>query len=59
MFLLSSADLFQNYLFQKDFFRNTIRVTNGLDPAQDRHNVGPELGPNRLQRLSAYDNILR
>ena len=34
-------------------FRNTIRVSNGLDPDQDRRSVGPDLGPNCLQRLSA------
>ena len=38
-----------------DFF-NTIRVSNSLDPDQARHFVGPDLGPNCLQRLSA-DNI--
>ena len=27
-------------------FRNTIRVSNGLDPDQDPHSVGPGLGPN-------------
>ena len=32
-----------------------MRVLNGLDPDQDRQNVGPDLGPNRLQRLSAHD----
>ena len=41
--------------FFKKFFQDTIRVTNGLDPDQDRHFVGPELGPNCLQRLSADD----
>ena len=35
-----------------DFF-NTIRVSNRLDPDQARHFVGPDLGPNCLQRLSA------
>ena len=34
---------------------NTIRVSNGLDLDQDRHCVGPDLGPNCLQRLSADD----
>ena len=45
---------------------NTIRVSNGLDPdqdrhfvgpdlGQDRHFVGPDLGPTRLQRLSTDD----
>ena len=31
---------------------NTIRVSNSVDPDQDRHSVGPDLGPNCLQRLS-------
>ena len=31
---------------------NTFRVTNNLDPDQDRHSVGPDLGPNCLQRFS-------
>ena len=31
----------------------TIRVSNSLDPDQARHFVGPDLGPNCLQRLSA------
>ena len=30
---------------------------NGLDPDQDRHFVGPDLGPNCLERLSADDKI--
>ena len=34
-------------------FFNTIRVSNSLDPDQVRHVVGPDLGPNCLQRLSA------
>ena len=34
-------------------FFNTIRVSNSLDPDQARHYVGPDLGPNCLQRLSA------
>ena len=28
------------------------RVSNSLDPDQDRHSVGQDLGPNCLQRLS-------
>ena len=54
MLLLSSADFFQNYLKKKKI-RNTIRVLNGLDPNQDRHSVGPDMGPSRLHRLSADD----
>ena len=54
--LLSSADFFQNYFFHKFFsFRNTVSLSNGLDPDRDQHFVGPTLGPNRLQRLSADD----
>ena len=43
------------WLFSKlTFFLNyfTIRVSNGLDSDQHRHCVGPDLGPNCLQRLS-------
>ena len=36
-------------------FPKTIRVSNCLDPDQVRHFVGPDLGPNSLQRLSADD----
>ena len=32
---------------------NTIRVTNGLYPDQNRRSVGTELGSNYLQMLSA------
>ena len=41
----------------KNYFRNTIRVTNGLDPGQDGHSVGPDLNPNCLQRLSVDDKV--
>ena len=45
---------FLNKLFQKKkSLRNTIRVSNSLDPDQDRRFVGPGLDPNCLQRLSA------
>ena len=37
---------------------NTISVSNSLDPDQARHFVGPDLGPNCLQRLSADDKSL-
>ena len=40
MLLLSSSDLFQNQLFNKKSFRNTIPVSNGLDPDQDQSSVG-------------------
>ena len=55
MIFLSSADFFQNQLFSKIYFRDTIRVSNRLDPDQSRHSVGPDLGPNYLQRKSPDD----
>ena len=51
MLLLSPADFFSTSTFSKNSFRNTIRVSNGLDPDQDQ----PDLGPNCLQKLSADD----
>ena len=32
-------------------------MSNYLDPVQDRHPVGPELGPNCLQRLSTENKV--
>ena len=52
MFLLSSADI-----LKKKLFRDSISVSNNLDSDQDGHSVGPNLGPNCLQRLSAEDII--
>ena len=46
--------LFSKYFFL-NYFKNTIGVSNGLDPDQDRNSVGPDLGPNHLQRLSVDD----
>ena len=46
---------FSKSTFLKNSFRNTIRVSNSLDPDQARHLVGPDLGPNCLQKLSADD----
>ena len=52
MLLLSSADFFFfKYLFSENYFRNTIRLSNGLDPDQDGHSVGPDLGPNCLKKV--------
>ena len=45
---------FKNYIiffFKRFFFRNTIRVSNGLDPYQDRHSVGPDLGPKPFAKV--------
>ena len=39
--------------FFKNPIKNTIRLSNSLDPDQGQHSVGPDLGPDCLQRLSA------
>ena len=44
--------IFSKLTFSKKSFRNTIPVSNSLDQDQVRHYVGPDLGPNWLQRLS-------
>ena len=44
MLLLSSAEFFSNLSFLKNSFRNTIRVSNGLD------SVGPDLDPNSVRK---------
>ena len=51
MLLLSSADFFKTF-----FLDRYIRVSNGLAPDQSQRSVGPDLGPNCLQRLSADNN---
>ena len=48
MLMLSSADLFLKNVFTPKKFRNTIKVSNNLDPDQDIHAVGPDLCPNCL-----------
>ena len=42
-------------LLTADFFLNNLSFSNCLDPDQDQHSLGPDLGPNTLQRLSADD----
>ena len=42
-------------IFSKISFRNIIVVSNSLDSEKDGHSVGPDLGPNCMQRLSADD----
>ena len=37
MLLLLSADFFSKLTFSNIYFRNTIKVSNGSDPDQDRH----------------------
>ena len=46
--------LFSNELFQK-IPPGTLSVSNSLDPYQDQHSVGPDLGPYCLKMISAYD----
>ena len=56
MLLLSPADSFKiNFL--KNSFRNTIRGLNSFDPDQAQQKVGPDLGSNCLQRLSADNKM--
>ena len=54
-----SADFFQNYFFTKNSLRNTIILSKGLDPDQDQHFVGPDMGPNCLQRVSVNGKFSR
>ena len=55
LLMLSSADFYKISTFSKNSFRNNISMSNSLDPGQARQFVGPDLGPNCLQRLSADD----
>ena len=50
MLLLSSSDFF-HFFSSKNSYMN--RVSSVLDPERNRRSVGSDLGPNRLQRLSA------
>ena len=52
-FYLSPTDFFSKSTFLKTSFLNSIIVSNGLDPDQARHSVGPDLGPKCLQKFSA------
>ena len=53
---LSCADFFfSKSTFSKNCFKNTIRVSNSLDPGQARQNVEPDLGSNCLQKLSVHN----
>ena len=56
--ILPSAVFFPKSAFSKNSFRDTIRVSNSLDPDQATRFVGPELGPYSLQKLSAGDTIV-
>ena len=54
-FVICVVFFFLKFTFQKKSFRNIIRVSNSLDPDQAQHFVGPDLGPNCLQMISADD----
>ena len=45
--------LFTKLTFSKKKFRNTIRVSKGLDPDKNGRYVGPDLGPSCLGREQA------
>ena len=51
-FVVLLFTFFKLLFFPKNSLRNTIRVSNRLEPDQAGHSVGPDLGPNCLQRLS-------
>ena len=54
-FFVVCCYFFQIHLFPRNYFRNTIRVSNSFDQDQAQHSVGPDLGPNCLQRLLSDD----
>ena len=54
-----SADCFSKSTFSKISFRKLPSVTNCLDPDQARRFVGPDLGPNCLQKLSTDDTSMQ
>ena len=54
-FLSSAVFFFSKSTYAENSFRNTIRLSNSFDPDQDRQNVGPDLGHNCLQWLTADD----
>ena len=49
--MLSFPEFFFQISFSKNSSRNTITVSNSLDPDQD--SVSPDLGSSCLQKLSA------
>ena len=50
---------FKNGLFQKNLSGTLIRVSNCLDPDQDRQNVGPDLGPDCLAVCKDYQQTTK
>ena len=49
-FFLSADFFFKKSTFGKKTFRNTIRVSKRLDTVQALLFVGPDLGPNCMQK---------
>ena len=49
---ISCCLLTSKLTFSKHSFRNTIRVSNVLDHDQDRHFVGPDLGPKPFAKIT-------
>ena len=47
--------IFLKLTFSKNYFKNIVKVSNSWDPDQAQLNVGPDLDPNCLQKLSAED----
>ena len=54
MLFLLSADFFFKIKFSKNSLRKIIIVSNCLDPDQNRHFVGPDLGANCLQTVFTF-----
>ena len=55
--MMQSVKLLTNQFREKKSFRNTIRVSNSLDPDQARCSVGPDLGPNCLQSYQQMTKV--
>ena len=55
LFFFAVCRFFSKLIFPKKSCKNIFIVSNNLDPYQARQNVGPDMGPSCLQRLSADD----
>ena len=51
MLLLSPASFVSKLTFSKNSFRNTIRVSNGLDTDKGRQSVDPDLVPKLFAKV--------
>ena len=56
--IFSRLQIFSKFTFSKDFFRNIIRVSNGLDPDQAQHSVMPDLGLKLLAKIISKLQLL-